>query len=273
MQLLRLLTTGSMLFLLTGCFQITTVVRVNPDGSGTVEESMLLSKKIFGEINQMMQGFAGKSGEKPKQLELFEPAKLKEQARDMGAGVNYRSGKKVETADYTGYTATYAFTDINNLKLTRNSGNLTGATKSASLPLIFHCDKGSPATLTIVQARTKTAGKPADDPGTEPAAPADAQPKMSDAETRKFMEMFMGMKFVLAVEVNGTIVSTNATHRNGKRLTLVDLDLARIGTAGPELEKLSRLKNSSFEEAKELFKGIPGIRMDLNDKLIVVFKK
>ena len=36
---------------------------------------------------------------------------------------------------------------------------------------------------------------------------------------------------------------------------------------------MSRLRNSSFDEAKELFKGIPGIQMDMNDKLTVVFKK
>jgi hypothetical protein len=273
MQLVRLFITGSMFFLLTGCFQITTVVRVNPDGSGTVEESMMLSKKIFTEINKVMQGFAGASGEKPKPLELFEPAKLKEQARTMGKGVIYRSGKKVETADYTGYTATYAFTDINNLKLSQNSGDPTGTTKPASLPLVFHYSKGSPATLTITQAQAKAAGKAPVAPDAEPAAPADAPPKMSEADARKFLEMFMGLKFVLAVEVNGTIVSTNATHRNGNRLTLLDFDLARLGTSGPELEKLSRLKNSSFEEAKELFKGIPGIQMDMNDKLTVVFKK
>ena len=271
MKLLRLLITACLLFLLTGCFQVTTVVRINPDGSGTVEESMLLSKKIVAQIEEMMQGFAGDNGGKPRHLDLFEPAKLKEQARSMGMGVTYNSGKKVETTNYIGYTATYAFIDINKLKLSQQSGASTDSNKPKALPLTFSFSKGSPATLTIVQSKKASGEVPAATEA-EQATPG-TPPQMSDANAKKFMELFMGMKFVLAVEMNGTIVSTNATHREGKRLTIVDFDLAKLGNAGPELEKLSLLKNSSFEEAKELLKSVPGIKFDMNDKLTVVFKK
>ena len=65
------------LFLLAGCFQVSTVVRVNPDGSGTVVETMLLSKKMIARMNEMMQGFVGESGGKPEPIDMFEPAKLK----------------------------------------------------------------------------------------------------------------------------------------------------------------------------------------------------
>lgn len=271
MQMFRLLITGGMLLLLTGCFQVTTVVHVNPDGSGTVEESLLLSKKIVASIEEMMQGFGGESGGKPKHFDLFEPAKLKEQASAMGTGVTYRSGKKMETADYSGYTATYAFTDINTLKLSQQSGAPTGD-KPEMLPLTFHYQKGSPATLTIEQPQAKTAAKAPVPPSPEPAVPA-VSPEQMSPEAKKFMETFMGMKFVLVVDVNGTIVSTNATHRDGQRLTLVEFDLAKLGGAGPELEKLTLLQNSSLEDAKELLKGIPGIKMDMNDRLTVVFKQ
>lgn len=273
MKLIRLLITGCMLFLLAGCFQVTTVVRVNPDGSGTVEESMLLSKKMFAQIEEMMQGFAGDEGEKPKPLDLFEPAKLKEQARSMGEGVTYSSGRKVETSDYTGYTATYAFVDINKLKLNQQSGTPSDNSKTKALPLTFHFSKGSPATLTIVQPQAKTSEEFTGAHATELAAHADTSLQMPDENTRRFMELFMGMKFVLAVEMNGTIVSTNATHRNGNRLTIVDFDLAKLGNAGSELEKLSQLDISSFEKAKELFKDIPGVKFDMNEKLTVVFKQ
>ena len=145
--------------------------------------------------------------------------------------------------------------------------------KPTTPPMTFHFSKGSPSTLTITQPRTEASGEVGAAPEAKPAAPADSQPKMSDEKARELMEMFMGMKFVLAVEMNGTIVSTNATHRDGNRLTIVDFDLARLGDAGPELEKLSQLKNSSFEDAKEQLKGIPGIKFELNDKLTVVFRK
>ncbi|RII25838.1 MAG: hypothetical protein CXR31_12590 [Geobacter sp.] len=272
MNFLRLLLTSCMLFLLAGCFQVTTVVRVNPDGSGTVEENMLLSKKLVAQIEGIMGSFGG-NGEKPKPFELFEPAKLKERASSMGQGVSYLSGKKVETSDYTGYTATYAFININTLKLSQQNGDPTGNSEPKDLPFTFSFSKGSPATLTIVQPQTKASEKTPSAPEQEPSFHADTKPQMSDENAKKFMELFMGIKLVLAVEMNGTIVSTNATHVDGNRLTIVDLDLAKLGNAGPELEKLSLLENSSFEEARELLKGIPGIRFDMNEKLTVVFKK
>ena len=268
----RLLVTGCILLLLTGCFQIKTIVRVNPDGSGTVEESMLLSNKIMAQIDEMAQGFAGETGQKPKPLELFEPDKLRKKAADMGAGVTYLSGSKLETADYTGYRATYAFTDINQLKLQKEKGAPTGENKPDSLPITFHFTKGSPASLTIVQPHSPTVEKATATPAGEPEA-SPIQPQMSDTASRQLAEMFMGMKFVLAVEVNGTIISTNATHRSNNRLTLVDFDLARFGASGPELAKLGKLRNSSFQDAKELFKQVPGIKMDMNDEVTVVFKK
>src|SRR5512137_2629736 len=113
----RLMITAIALFFLAGCFQVSTVVRVNPDGSGTVVETMHLSKKMIAQMNEMMQGLAGENGAKPEPIELFEPDKLQAPAGGMGEGVTYLSGEKSETAPYSGYTATYAFKDINTLRL------------------------------------------------------------------------------------------------------------------------------------------------------------
>jgi hypothetical protein len=273
MKYVRWFISGVALFFLAGCFQVTTVVRVNPDGSGTVEESMLLSKKIIAQMDEIMRGGAGDGGAEPKPVELFDPAKLKEQARAMGEGVTYRSGEKVVTADYTGYTATFAFTDINELRLNLQSGAAgqgIGGGKETAPPIIFHFTKGPPATLTVEQPR----GKPAPAaPETDMAVSLAASGGMPDEESRKFAEMLTGMKFQLAIEVNGTIVATNATHREGKRITLVELDLAKLGAAAPQLEKLSRLNGGSLAQAKELLKDFPGMKVDMNDRLNVVFRK
>ena len=93
MKHFRLVITVVAIFFLAGCFQVSTVVRVNPDGSGTVVETMLLSKKMIAKMNEMMQGFAGESGAKPEPIDMFEPAKLKAQAAGMGEGVTYQIGR------------------------------------------------------------------------------------------------------------------------------------------------------------------------------------
>ena len=263
------------IFFLAGCFQVSTVVRVNPDGSGTVVETMLLSKKMIAKMNEMMQGFAGESGAKPEPIDMFEPAKLKAQAAGMGEGVTYLSGKKTETAEYSGYTATYAFKDINKLRLNQQSGESAGAAggKAPSLPVLFHFSNGSPATLTIEQPKEKQPTKTAEAPEAGGEASQAAKGTISDEEAKQMAEMFMGMKMTLAVEVNGTIVETNATHRDGKRITIVDFDLAKFGSSLPQMEKLKLLKGSSAADAMELMKDFPGMKMDLNDKLKVVFRK
>ena len=264
------------LFLLAGCFQVSTVVRVNPDGSGTVSETMLLSKKVITQMNEMMQGFAGENGAKPEPIELFEPDKLKAQAAGMGEGVSYLSGEKSESAEYSGYTAVYAFKDINSLRLGQKSGESAGGAggpKAPSMPVLFHFSKGSPATLTIEQPREKTQEKAAEAPAENVDSPQEAKGAISDGEAKQLAEMFMGMKMTLAVEVNGSIVETNATHRDGSRITIVDLDLAKFGSSLPQMEKLKRLQGSSPADAKELMKDFPGIKMDLNDSLKVVFGK
>jgi hypothetical protein len=276
MKHFRLIITVVAIFLLAGCFQLSTVVRVNPDGSGTVVETMLLSKKMIARMNEMMQGFAGESGSKPESIDMFEPAKLKAQATGMGEGVTYQSGEKTETSEYSGYTVTYAFKDINKLKLNQQSGESAGAAggqKAPSLPVLFHFSKGPTATLTIEQPKEKQPAKTAEAPEAGGEAPQPVKGAISDEEAKQMAEMFMGMKMALAVEVNGTIIETNATHRDGRRITIVDLDLAKFGSSLPQLEKLKLLKGSSAADAKELMKDFPGMKMDLNDKLKVVFRK
>ncbi len=266
------------LLFLSGCFQISEVMHLNPDGSGTVEETMLMSKKFFAQMNQMMSGFTGESGAKAEPPELFDPAKLKEQANAMGEGVTYVSGKKVETADFTGYKAIYYFTDINKLNLSQQGAALgapVGNGQSAQM-LGFHFTKassGSPATLTIEQpAGNKATAAPSAQEA--PPTPAPASPTAPvDEETAKMLKMFMGMKFLLAIDINGAIASTNATYRDGNRITVLDFDMEKLGNSVSSLEKLERLKTGSLADAKELVKEVPGMKVDMNDKLTVVFDK
>jgi len=277
------------IFLLAGCFQVSTVVRVNPDGSGTVVETMLLSKKMISQMNEMMQGFAGENAAKPKPIELFEPAKLKAESVKMGAGGSYMSGEKSATVEYTGYTATYAFMDINKLKLNQKSDESAGGPllkwkrigrDGAFWPPVppadsslFWFSKGPPATLTVDQPKDTTPVKAAEVPEKDAESPQAGKGVMTDEEAKQLVEMFMGMKMVLAIEVNGSIVETNATHRDGSRITIVDLDLAKFGSSLPQMEKLKRLQGSSLADAKEMMKDFPGMKVDLNDRLNVLFSK
>ena len=67
MKLFRFCLLGVMLVSLAGCFQVSTVVRVNPDGSGSVEERVLLSRKVMAQFEGLFQGLAAEGGARPSQ--------------------------------------------------------------------------------------------------------------------------------------------------------------------------------------------------------------
>jgi len=271
-SIIRGLITAALLLSLTGCFEVTTVVRVSPDGSGTVTETVLLSRKMIAQMDEMMRGMAASGDGKPAPWELFEPAKLKEQARNMGEGVSYRSGEKVANADFAGYTAIYDFTDITRLRLNQqgdaNSAAPAGAGVASTLPVTFRFSKGTPATLFVEQPRVNQTAPPAETPQGDTPPPGAG----SDENTRMLAEMFKGLKFKVDIAANGTIVSTNAKHRNGNQVTLFDLDLDKLANAAPLLEKLSSLGGRSLAETRQLLKDVPGLKVDTNDTLTVVFK-
>ncbi len=275
MKLFRFCLLGVILVSLAGCFQVSTVVRVNPDGSGSVEERVLFSRKVMAQFEGLFQGLAAEGGEKPKPMELFEPDKLKLAAQEMGEGVTYRSGKKVVTDEYEGYQVEYAFTDINKLKLQQKTKPAMAAAdgqEPAAPPLCFHFSKGKPATLTIRQQGGQAAAAPPPaSPAAEPAPGGDAA---ADPQLKAMVEMLRGLRFNLAVEVNGTIASTNATHRDGTRLTLIDMDFEKLAGGMGQLASLGGANAGAMtmEQARSLFKEIPGVKVDMNEELTVVFQ-
>ena len=44
---------------MTACINVSTVVKVNPDGSGFIEETVLISRVVLEQFSGMMQGMAG----------------------------------------------------------------------------------------------------------------------------------------------------------------------------------------------------------------------
>jgi hypothetical protein len=270
------------LLVLPGCFQVDTVIKVNQDGSGTVEETMLVSKKLLAQMNEMMQGFAGQAGNKGKNkvqpLDIYDPAKLKAKAAEMGSGVTYTSGKKVTTDKFMGYRAVYAFTDINKLLLNQNrSKDLTAApatiddgSSKKREPVMFRFSKGSPATLTIRQPEDTSTGKTSKEEKHEVQAVEDKNRTGADAE--QFREMVEGLKFSLTVEVRGNIVQTNATYHEGSRITVMELDFDKLLGNPEQIARLNRLQPKSFEDVRELARNIPGMKVDLNKELTVTFE-
>ena len=58
MSFIRVLLVAPLTFVLTGCLQSATLVTVKPDGSGTIEQTMLVNMQTF---KTMMAGMGGQA--------------------------------------------------------------------------------------------------------------------------------------------------------------------------------------------------------------------
>jgi len=270
---MRLVVLMSICAVLAGCFQVETTVRVNPDGSGTVEEKMLLSKQMVDQMDQMARAFA-EPDEKPKPFSLYDAKKLRERAVGMGAGVTFVSGEPLEENGFKGYRVVYSFKDINTLKLSqKGDGPMSGKNaekEGDEKPIRFRFTPGREACLEVMQPRSEKKTVPAASDSAREPAKEQALP-LNPEQEKAMAEMLQGMKFSLAIEVNGSIKETNATYRDGNRVTLFEFDLGRMALDAEKLKLLQKVEPASPEEAKEMLKALPGVKVELNEPVELVF--
>ena len=76
----------------------------------------------------------------------------------------------------------------------------------------------------------------------------------------------------MAVEVEGSIIDTNALYREGSRITIMELDFGKLLENEEQFQKLTRANPETLEETKELFKDIPGMKVELQDTLKITFR-
>jgi hypothetical protein len=247
-------------FFLTGCLQVERVVKLKPDGSGTIEETVLIPKAALATLQQMGGGAKGKS------LDIFDEGKLKQEAAKMGEGVTYVSGKKVSSDAGEGFTATYAFTDVNKLKLDQNlADSMPGPTPGGDQgrkpePVVFHFAKGSPAVLTVTM------------PAPEFKPKAEKPDGMDDVALQMMQQMLKDMKMTFALEVQGTISETNATYRDGGRVTLMEMDFNKVLSNPEKFKAMAKANPQTMQEAKAILKEIDGIKVETSPEVKIKFQ-
>src|SRR5688500_3082576 len=99
---------------LTACLDSTTIVKVKPDGSGTVEQTTLVNAAA---LKGMMQGGQGKPSDGP----VINREELERTATRMGKGVKLVSAEPFKGANgFEGTKAIFAFEDINLIQISQD---------------------------------------------------------------------------------------------------------------------------------------------------------
>jgi hypothetical protein len=249
-----------------------TLIKVRPDGSGTIEQTLMVNPKTFESLALMVSQMAGGADARPSKPELPSPkdildeAKLKEAATRFGSGVRYVSSTQVKNGDLEGGRAIFAFDDINTLNVTQ--GPSPGATTHSDR-MRFRLDRRPGGSVLVV---TMNQQSPAPDPGQADKG-AGAAPQMPPEAMAMVKPMLQDLHMVVALDVDGTLVRTDAEHVKGNRITLLDLDFGPLLESPAAFEQLTRVRpGTSMDELTPLLKGLPGVTVNSRPSLTVEFK-
>jgi hypothetical protein len=281
MRLLRLTLVVPLAMTAVGCLNLQTIVKVKPDGSGTLHQTLTMNPQAMeGMMEAMAAQMGGKvtKSEKPsggkvekKTVPGTSEAEARAKAAEFGEGVTFTSVVPIEKPDAMGATLNFAFKDVNKLRINPKPdkpGKAMGAPGASEKPedrLQFRFAKaqsGNPQ-LTVVMGDMKREG-------TKPAAtPA---PAAGSEEMAMMKQMFKGMRILMAVDVEGKVVKTNSPYAEGNRVTILDIDLDKL-LANPDVKSLDPIFEGSLDDARKALKGVKGIKMNLEPEVQIEFAK
>jgi hypothetical protein len=253
MRFLRMSLIGALALVLTGCLNSTTLVRLKPDGSGTIEQTMLVNMAAAKGLMAM-----GGGGQVKQSGPVFGEEEFKQAAARMGA--RPVSLTPVKEGNFEGSKAVFAFDDINKLRLDQDpqvSGGGTGALKN---PIRFGLTRqGGSSVLTINVDENVTASA-----GSRVQESAPAIEQLDPSMMQMIKTMFDGLRVSIDVEVDGKIVKTNADYVSGSRVTLLEVDAAGVFADEARLKSLpSKIRPGiTLSELRPHLKEIKGVKIN-----------
>lgn len=275
-QAMRWLLAALSMLVMTGCFQVDRVVTVKPDGSGTLQETVLFSQKLLKGLAAAFQPEGEGEDHAAAGPQLYDEKSLRAAAQGMGSGVSYLSSEPLTDEKVTGYRVTYAFKDINQLRMDSGPPSMDKKPDAGQgMSFSFTPAKGAtPALLVIKSPKKTTTGETETTTASQPekAAPEGKQPEATQKELEALKEMLDGMRFSISVVAAGQIVETNATYRDHSRIILADIDFSRLLNLTPQdLARLNAVKGKDLAATMAVLKEFPGMKVDLNDTVRITF--
>ena len=240
-----------------GCLDSTTLVKVNADGSGTVEQTTLVN---IAAMKGMMPGMQ-QPGTAPN---VVNKADLERTAARMGKGVRLLSAEPTKNArGFEGVKATFEFDDINQVQVSQDP-NTSGDRDRLSTepsnadPVKFKLTRNGGTSLLTINFTDKVSG-------VDKPSQAGDMPDLSNPMIMGMIKsMFQGFKINIGLEVLGSIVKTNAEYVDGPRITLLEMDMESLLADEGKFKALQGKigPNASLSEVKPYLKDIKGIKID-----------
>ena len=267
-KILKLLVVVFISFLLSGCIEIQTKVNINKDGSGTVEETVLMSNEMIQMLNEFMSGFASDSIQQ-EDFKLYNEEDLKKRETELGEGVKLVSGSEIKTESKEGYRVVYSFADLNKLKIDQNpASRVPDDTSEVEVEdknyITFSFNKGDTPELKINMPPAQK-----DEKEDEIKAEEDS---LNDGDMSEMKFLLKDLSISMIIKVDGEITETNADYVQDSEVTLINLNFGELLENPQKFNELKKIHPENPKELKELMKDIPGIKIETNDPVVIKFR-
>lgn len=252
------------MLLLSACFEMTSVVTVNKNGTAVIEETALLGAQLKAMMGSLGDQAGGPPGQPSLKDLVPDKAKAEERAKKLGQGVTVKSHEAVKMPDgREGVKVTYAVADVNKLQYKPFEAKQQDGTESK--PMTFALSGG---TVSVSMPPDKPKNKPAAE---KPKVPAEQM----QAQMAMMKPMFAGMRMAVQIKGAGGIASSDATHLNGDTVTIMDIQFDKIMEKPDIFTKFMESaddKEMTPAQAAEKFKGVDGIKVEGKEKISIKLK-
>ena len=251
---------------LPSCLEYETKITLNKDGSGTITEEMVLGAQAIG----MMEIAAAQGGNNGNPLaDMKDEAKLKDKAATYGEGVTFFKSEDIKRDDGSkGVRVTYKFTDIN--KVTMNPASGIGELGNMKPGGNKVEPAGEEASFKFADG-VLTIDLPQPEAGEEAAEEEPPAGNPNDPNAAMMAGMMKGMKISAKIVIADGIAETNATHKDGNTITMVEMDMDEIMKNPGAMGALMGAGQDPDAAAKAMQK-IKGVKTETKEKVTVKIK-
>ena len=270
MRTLRRLGVVAATLALGGCFQSSTLLKVDADGSGTIEQRTIMTAAALAQLRQFGGAFGNADDKK---IDPFSEEDARRVATEMGEGVTFVSSTPIASALGEGHTTVYAFQDITKIRVKdASSSQLPRGAHIPDTDVVSQKNRDFEAGLThtrdgnalltlhmpgqrvesLLQARGPDSGKP-----------------IKPSDLAMFRQMFSGLRMAIQVEPAGRVVRTNSRYVDGQTVTLFDIDLDEFLRDEVALNRFQAA--NSLDEVSAVLKDVRGLKVTPDTEITIEF--
>ena len=255
----------------SACLQMSAVIKVSADGSGTIDYRFV---KSTAEVARIRQGQLS-LGLSPDLIAAVDPTtenRARFQARSLGPGVTYRSSTPIDTPEWHGRSSAYAFDDVSRLQFSQGE-DIFGASPGgdSSVVTAFRCTVTSAPNgnamlhINLTQPDWYLPRDPSK-PGGGPVLPFEYTVQQT---LGAWLSRSSGGRVSITVEPNGHLVHTNSPFVDGNRVTILEVDLDQV--LGNQL-LISRLRaGRTVDDYWSAIRDVPGLKVTLEREITIEF--